>query len=105
MTVGAVPTPEVTVSAACDQPEPLTAGKVADWGPTSVSVSSASIRMEPPLAGRKNSRSLPLRRAMRALPAAAPDSAIVGAVRSAATVTGSGVVPVVVHAPTTAVTT
>ena len=105
MTVGAVPTPEVTVSDACDQPDPDTAGKVADWGPTSVSVSSASIRMEPPLAGRKNRRSLPLRRAIRALTPVDPDSAIVGAVRSAATVTGSGVVPVVVQGPTTAVTT
>ena len=63
------------------------------------------MRIEPPAAGRKNSRASPSRRSMSAFERSAPDSRMVGAVRSAATVTGSSVVPAVVHVPTTAVTT
>ena len=106
MTIGAEPVPELTVSAACDQPEADTAGKVADCG-ADLGVRELGVDPDRAAVGRPEEEQGLAAAAVDAgrCERSAPESRIVGAVRSAATVTGSGVVPVVVQVPTTAVTT
>ena len=51
--VGAEPVPVVTVSAACDQPAAVTAGKVADPGPDPLSLTASSRVNDPAAAAPK----------------------------------------------------